>query len=95
MHIARILMVALLVTGLTACETDQRGQKEVGGALLGAIDRIARQSHLELTDRNERQQRSEVGPKYFFFLYSGCWADASAAASAIPINMAKTRRRFM
>lgn len=30
-------MVALLVAGLTACETDQRGQKEVGGALLGAV----------------------------------------------------------
>jgi surface antigen len=37
MHPAKILMVALLVAGLTACETDRTGQKEVGGALIGAV----------------------------------------------------------
>ncbi len=37
MHAARILIVGLIVFGLTACETNNTGQKEVGGALLGAI----------------------------------------------------------
>jgi surface antigen len=33
----KILLVALLAFGLAACETRDTGQKEVGGALLGAV----------------------------------------------------------
>ena len=37
MQPGKIMMVALLAVGLVACETNNTGQKEMGGAVLGAV----------------------------------------------------------